>query len=67
MSELLSENEIKTVTGYDQASKQCQALHEQGIFFVKDRYGFPHTTWFNFNHPAHLRPHAFLNVSGGKS
>ena len=55
MDNLLSTDEIKAITGYDQPAKQCQILAENGVFFVKDRNGFPQTTWYNFNHPSHLR------------
>ena len=58
MEYLLSPDEIKAITGYDQPAKQCQTLEEHGVFFVKARNGFPHTTWFNFNHPSHLRRQA---------
>jgi len=63
MSKLLTETEteIKTVTGYDQAAKQCQSLQEHGVFFIKDRYGCPHTTWYNLNHPIPLRPSIFID------
>lgn len=55
MENLLSTDEMKKITGYDQPTKQCQILEDHGVFFVKDRNGFPRTTWYHFNHPSHLR------------
>ena len=55
MNDLITKAEFVEITGYDMVSKQCQVLTDHGIFFVKDRNGKPHTTWYNFNHPAHLR------------
>ncbi len=55
MNDLITKAEFVEITGYDMVSKQCQVLTDHGIFFVKDRNGEPHTTWYNFNHPAHLR------------
>jgi hypothetical protein len=55
MNELMSEAEVAQITGYDMLSKQCQVLTDHGVFFVKDRNGCPHVTWYCFNHPTHLR------------
>ena len=56
MSEhFMNEAEIEKLTGFKAASKQCDVLTNHGIFFVKDRNGIPHVTWYSLNHPAHLR------------
>ena len=54
-SQLMSEIEVAKVTGFSALSKQCQVLSDHGIFYVKDRNGCPHVTWYSFNHPSHLR------------
>ena len=55
MDERIPHNIIAEMTGYDQGNKQCEWLEKHGVFFMKDRSGYPHTTWYNFNHPGHLR------------
>jgi len=55
MTDLLTAKDILVITGYDQPGRQCKVLDQYGVFYVKDKNGYPHTTWYNFNHPAHLR------------
>lgn len=55
MSDLISRNDMIELTGYEHPSKQCESLDKHGIFYLKDKNGCPKTTWFNFNHPRHLR------------
>ena len=53
--QLISHEELVEITGYEHLSKQCEVLDRHGMFYVKDRNGAPKTTWYNFNHPSHLR------------
>jgi len=55
MNDLITSAELVEITGTPRISLQCEVLANHGIFFVKDRNGEPHTTWYNFNHPTHLR------------
>ena len=55
MNDLITSAELVEITGTPRISLQCEVLANHGIFFVKDRNGEPHTTWYNFNHPSHLR------------
>lgn len=54
-SPLLTDDEMKEVSGHTQHSKQCRWLTDNRILFHTDKNGKPHTTWYNFNHPIHLR------------
>lgn len=54
-NQLITHEELVEITGYEFLSKQCEVLDRHGIFYVKDRNGAPKTTWYNFNHPRHLR------------
>jgi len=54
-SQLMSIIDLATVTGFTAHKKQCQVLSDHGIFYMKDRNGCPHVTWYSFNHPTHLR------------
>ena len=51
----MSDDDVAKVTGFSLPSKQCQVLTDHGIFYVKDRNGCPHVTWYSFNNPTHLR------------
>lgn len=55
MNKLMTNADIAEVTGYKSQAKQCEALSDHGVSFMTDRNGFPKTTWYNFNHPTHLR------------
>lgn len=55
MSDLMTAEDVMSVTGYEHPSKQCQVLDDHGIFYVRDKNGCPKTTWYNFNNPRHLR------------
>lgn len=52
---LLTDDDLNNLTGASQAKKQCAVLDESGIFYVRRTDGKPRTTWYNVNHPAHLR------------
>lgn len=54
-SPLITDAELIEITGHKQPGKQCRALEDHGVIFFKDKDGKPHTTWYNFNHPKHLR------------
>ena len=57
MSEhFMNEADVERITGFKATSKQCEVLSKHGIFFVEDRNGTPHVTWYSLNNPAHLRP-----------
>ncbi len=55
MTDLITHQDIISLTGYEQYAKQCEVLTNHGVFFIRDKNGCPHTTWYNFNHPTHLR------------
>lgn len=55
MSELLSKDEMAELTGAATKAKQIQVLRDANIAFVTRVDGWPRTTWFNVNNPAHLR------------
>lgn len=55
MSTLISDDEMVTLTGHKSLTKQRQVLSDHGVFFMTSKDGRPRTTWFHFNHPAHLR------------
>lgn len=60
-NEILDNEAIRTLTGYTQPKKQCAWLAEAGIWFKKDRNGYPRTTWNHVNNPISLR------LAGGMS
>lgn len=49
MNDLLSDEELVELTGYQFPSKQCEALARAGISFVKRRDGRPRVTWTHVN------------------
>ncbi|EAM8673176.1 DUF4224 domain-containing protein [Salmonella enterica] len=49
MNDLLSDEELVELTGYQFPSKQCAALSRAGISFVKRRDGRPRVTWTHVN------------------
>ncbi|WGL96693.1 DUF4224 domain-containing protein [Arsenophonus nasoniae] len=48
---VITDEEMKELTGYQKPSKQCKVLEEAGIFFIKRPDGRPKTTWNHFNNP----------------
>lgn len=56
MSEgLLSEEEMFDITGAKHSDKQIKVLQDNNIPHIVRHDGKPVTTWYNVNHPAHLR------------
>lgn len=55
MAELLSNEELIELTGAKTKQKQIQVLREANIAYVVRVDGWPKTTWYNVNNPAHLR------------
>lgn len=54
-SRLLTNEEIKELTGYSSPSRQCQKLKEFGVFFIIRRDGRPSTTWAHIESPMSSR------------
>lgn len=52
---LLSDEQMIELTGYTRPDDQCRTLREHGIEYVRRRDGKPRTTWYNVNHPRHVR------------
>jgi len=50
-TDIISDADIEVLTGYKIPSKQCETLHDAGIFFITRRDGRPRTTWAHFNNP----------------
>lgn len=48
-NDLLTDEELVDLTGYQFPSKQCAALSRSGISFVKRRDGRPRVTWTHVN------------------
>lgn len=55
MSELISSTDMEELTGTKLKNKQIQVLRDANIHFVIGLDGKPRTTWYNVNHPSHLR------------
>lgn len=55
MNDLLSDEELVELTGYQFPSKQCEALTRAGIFFITRPDGRPRTTWAHINDPLAYR------------
>jgi len=49
---LLSEDELQTLTKATQHTKQKRVLNENGIYFIERLDGSIVTTWYHVNHPA---------------
>ncbi|HHI1640166.1 TPA: DUF4224 domain-containing protein [Escherichia coli] len=49
MNDLLNDEELVELTGYQFPSKQCGALTRAGISYVKRRDGRPRVTWTHVN------------------
>lgn len=50
----LTDDEIRQLTGYQQANKQTKALDAAGIYYVLRGDGRPQLTWHHVNHPYGL-------------
>lgn len=48
-NDLLTDEELVELTGYQFPSKQCEALSRSGISYVKRRDGRPRVTWTHVN------------------
>ena len=51
MEQILSDNDIKELTGAAQSEHQQKVLKEAGIWFIKRKDGKIRTTWHHVNHP----------------
>lgn len=60
-NDIISENDIESLTGYKIPSKQCESLRDAGIFFITRRDGRPRTTWSHFNNPLSQRQKTVTN------
>lgn len=58
MPEMLTDQELVDLTGYEKASAQCRQLQRQGIHFYKRGDGKPVVTWTAVNYPFTKRPGA---------
>ncbi len=63
MSDLMTPEDVKDVTGYAQAAQQCQALRDSGVRYVRRQDGRPSLTWTVFNNS--LSPQAGKQEAGG--
>lgn len=54
-NDIISDIDIKKLTGYSIPSKQCDKLRAAGIFFMTRPDGRPSTTWAHFNNPLSHR------------
>ncbi|MCW7549238.1 DUF4224 domain-containing protein [Photorhabdus sp. APURE] len=52
---IITHEEMVELTGYEKPSKQCEALENAGIFFIRRLDGYPKTTWEHFNNPLGKR------------
>ncbi|HDR2790471.1 TPA: DUF4224 domain-containing protein [Enterobacter asburiae] len=59
---IIPDDDIARLTGYERPSKQCECLREAGIFFITRADGRPSTTWSHFNNPlAHRQKPMYGN------
>ncbi|PHM69279.1 DUF4224 domain-containing protein [Xenorhabdus kozodoii] len=61
-TDIISDDDIAELTGYQIPSKQCATLKEAGIFFIVRRDGRPRTTWAHFNNPIAQRVRNYAPV-----
>lgn len=54
-AEILTESELKELTGTESHAHQARVLRENGIFYVAGIGGRVRTTWYHVNHPASMR------------
>lgn len=52
---IITHEEMVELTGYEKPYKQCEALKNAGIFFMRRSDGYPKTTWAHFNNPLGKR------------
>lgn len=50
--DLLSDEELKRLTGAKHSARQEDVLNANGIYFIKRMDGSIVTTWHHVNHPA---------------
>ncbi len=56
--DIITQDEMIELTGYQLPSKQCKALERAGIFFIRRPDGRPRTTWGHFQNPLSQRHQA---------
>jgi hypothetical protein len=56
MSNLISSQEMKELTGADQKSKQIQVLRDNGLRFTIRADGYPVLTWEAYNRQLQDQP-----------
>ncbi|MDC9615931.1 DUF4224 domain-containing protein [Xenorhabdus khoisanae] len=49
--DIITDEEMEELTGYQIPSKQCEVLAKHGIFFITRQDNKPRTTWTHFNNP----------------
>lgn len=54
-TKLLTDEELKELTGYTFPSCQCKTLKENGVFFIVRKNGRPATTWAHVENPFNMR------------
>ena len=55
MASMLTEEQMKELTKAKTFKGQIQVLRENNILHIVRKDGSPVTTWYNVNHPIHLR------------
>lgn len=64
-NDLLTPEDMFTLTGYEDPRYQSKVLSENNIFHLKIRRNEIRTTWYHVNNPTHLRvPHLAPTDSG---
>lgn len=53
--DLLTEEDMVTLTGVSRPDLQARVLAANNIFFIINANRVPRTTWFHVNNPIHLR------------
>jgi hypothetical protein len=54
-NDIISDQEIERITGYEKPSMQCKALADAGVWFLTRKDGRPSTSWAHFNNPLKHR------------
>lgn len=54
-NDVLTRDDLITITGYAVAKLQAERLRESGVWFIEDKEGTPKTTWYHINHPLKFR------------
>lgn len=64
-NDLLTNEDLVKLTGFEAPREQARILKENNIWYATVRNGAIRTTWYHVNNPIHLRPQYIAPIDHG--